>query len=342
MKKSSTSLLIGATGFVGRSLAEYLVSRGEKVIGTYFGHSPQHQGLNGKPRFVRCDVRQRQALESLVADSKARNIYFLSAKSSVREAWLDPVNTVNTNFMGGLYLLEFLRRTRSRARVLIFSSGTTYGDSFLSGRPLDENACQKPKDPYSVSKLALDAFARLYGKVYGLQVMVARLSNWMGPGQSRVFSVANFAHQVAAIEAGKLPKVIRVGNLAAKRDYLDVWDGVRALYLVMKKGVRGQAYHVCSGQSRKLEDVLRELIRCARIPEGEIKVIKKKTLMSRDEIPSVRLSSVKLRRLTGWKPEIPFSRSLLDILEHARREAVQAPYAPGYSRDQGKSRREIA
>ncbi len=342
MRNGKTSLLIGATGFVGSYLAEYLSGRGEIVIGTYLNGKPGETGRTLNVRWVRCDIRQRKVLESLVADSKANHIYFLSAKSSVREAWLDPVNTLNINLMGGLYLLEFLRRTRSRARVLIFSSGTTYGDSFLSGRPLDENACQKPKDPYSVSKLALDAFARLYGKVYGLQVMVARLSNWMGPGQSRVFSVANFAHQVAALEAGKLPKVIRVGNLAAKRDYLDVRDGVRALYLVMRKGVRGQAYHVCSGQSRKLKDVLSELIRCARIPKGEIKVIKKKTLMSKDEIQSARLNPFKLQRLTGWRPEIPFSRSLRDILEHERREA-QAPYAPVLlPRDQGKSRREIA
>lgn len=319
MRKGKTSLLIGATGFVGRYLAEYLASRGEKVIGTYFGHSPRRRARSGI-RFVCCDVRQRKALESLVADFKANNIYFLSAQSSIREAWFDPVKTVNINLLGGLYLLEFLRRTQSRARVLVFSSGTTYGESFLSGRSLDENACQRPKDPYSVSKFALDTLARLYAKVYGLEIMVARLSNWMGPEQSTTFSTANFAHQVAAIEAGKLPRVIYVGNLAARRDYLDVRDGVRGIYRVMKKGERGQAYHVCSGHSKKLEDVLCQLIRRARLPQGEIKVIKKTALMSKDEIPAVRLSPLKLRRL-GWKPEIPFSQSLQDILEHARRES---------------------
>lgn len=322
MKKNKISLLIGATGFVGRHLAAYLESRGEKVIGTYYGRKPAGLNPGGSTHFVHCDVRQRESLESLVARSGAQNIYFLSAQSSVRESWVDPVNTVKINFLGGLYLLEYLRRRRSKARVLVFSSGTTYGDSFSSPHPLDENACQRPKDPYSVSKVALDAFARLYGKVHGLPAMVVRLSNCFGPGQAPDFSTANFARQVAGIEAGRMPKVIRVGNISACRDYLDIRDGVRAIYQVMKKGKRGEAYHVCSGKSRKLADVLRQLILSARLPKGKIKVMSQKALMAKDEVQVIRLKASKLRRLTGWKPEISFRQSLMDILDYARKEVT--------------------
>ena len=233
MAKSNTSLLIGATGFIGRHLAGYLADYGEKVIGTYFDYKPDDRDLTAKVRYVRCDVRQKKSLESLVARYRPRDIYFLSAQSSVRESWFDPVNTMNINFMAGLYLVEYLRKTKSNSRLMIFSSGTTYGDSFRANRALDEEAAQKPKDPYSVSKVAIDALARLYAKVHGLDAKVVRLANIMGPGQSPTFSVANFAQQLVGIKAGKLPRVIQVGNIRSCRDYLDVRDGVRAIRLVM-------------------------------------------------------------------------------------------------------------
>jgi len=322
MAKSNTSLLIGATGFIGRHLAGYLADYGEKVIGTYFDYKPDDRDLTAKVRYVRCDVRQKKSLESLVARYRPRDIYFLSAQSSVRESWFDPVNTMNINFMAGLYLLEYLRKTKSNSRLMIFSSGTTYGDSFRANRALDEEAAQKPKDPYSVSKFAIDVLARRYAKVYGLDAKVVRLANIMGPGQSPLFSLTNFARQLALIRAGRQPKMIRVGNISSSRDYLDVRDCVRAIRLVMKKGRPGQAYHVCSGKSRKLSDVLKEIVRCSGFSNNQIKVIKKQALMSKDEIPAVRLNPGKLRKLTGWKPEILFVKSLKDILDHAEREAV--------------------
>lgn len=322
MSKSNTSLLIGATGLIGRHLARYLADSGEKVIGTYFDYMPDDRKLTAKVRYVRCDVRQKKSLESLVAKCRPRDIYFLSAQSSVRESWFDPVNTMNINFMAGLYLLEYLRRKKSKSRLMIFSSGTTYGDSFSAGRPLDEDAAQKPKDPYSVSKVAIDALTRLYAKVYGLDTKVVRLANIMGPGQSPTFSVANFARQLAGIKAGRRPRVIQVGSISSRRDYLDVRDAVRAIRLVMKKGKPGQAYHVSSGKSRKLSDVLKQIIRCAGLSGKRIKIVVNQSLMSKDEIPAVRLSAGKLRRLTGWKPVISFSDSLKDIFNNAEREAV--------------------
>lgn len=322
MVTSNTSLLIGATGLIGRHLAGYLNDCGEKIIGTYFDYQPDDRELRAKVRYVQCDVRQKKSLESLVAKYRPRDIYFLSAQSSVRESWFDPVNTMNINFMAGLHLLEYLRKKKIKCCVMFFSSGTTYGDSFSAGRPLNEDAAQKPKDPYSVSKVAIDTLARLYAKVYGLDAKVVRLANIMGPGQSPTFSVANFARQLANIKAGRQPRVIQVGSISSWRDYLDVRDAVRAIRLVMKKGKPGQAYHVSSGKSRKLSDVLKQIIKCAGFSEKQIKVINNSSLMSKDEIQAVRLNPQKLKSLTGWKPEVSFQKSLMDILNNAEREAV--------------------
>ncbi|MBI4549763.1 MAG: GDP-mannose 4,6-dehydratase [Candidatus Omnitrophica bacterium] len=317
MAKNKASLLIGASGLVGRFLGAHLAGRGETVYGTVRKRPAAGKGSDPRVRTLSCDVRRRADIERALRASRPDRIYFLAAQSSVREAWLSPVETMKINLLGGLNLLEVLRERRSRARALIFSSGTTYGLTHLKGVSLTEEACFLPKDPYSVSKMAIDFLARSYAKVYGLEILVARLANFMGPGQSKNFSISNFAYQIAGIEAGKLPPVIGVGNLEARRDYVDVRDGVRALRLILEKGRREEAYHVSSGRSRPLKEMLDRLLALSRVGRN-VRIVKKTSLMSKDEIQAVRLSPSKLRRRTGWKPQIPLDQSLLDILEYWR------------------------
>jgi GDP-4-dehydro-6-deoxy-D-mannose reductase len=318
MKRNRTSLLIGSSGLVGRFLGRHLADRGETVYGTLRHKPPAGKPLDPRIRTLSCDVRKKEDLERAIRTSRPDRVYFLAAQSSVREAWLRPVETMKTNLLGGLRLLEILRERRSRARVLIFSSGTTYGLSHLKGVPLTEDACFLPKDPYSVSKMAIDFIARSYAKVYGLEILVARLANFMGPGQSKNFSISNFSYQIAGIEAGRLPPAIQVGNLEARRDYVDVRDGVRALRLILEKGRREEAYHVATGRSRSLKEILERLLRLSTI-RRKVRIVKKTSLMSKDEIQAVRLSPSKLKRRTGWEPEISLDQSLRDILDYWRK-----------------------
>ena len=319
MRPSRTTLIVGATGFIGRHLAKYLAAKGEKVVGTY--HRPVRRRQPTKfVQLVHCDVTKRSDLQRVLRQFEPRHIYFLAAQSSVREAWFDPIQTIEVNLMGGVYLLEALRRADLKARVLIFSSGTTYGLSHDAGRILREDASLRPKDPYSVSKMGLDVLAQLYAKIYGLHTVVVRLPNLIGPEQATTFSLSNFAYQIAGIEAGRLPGVIRVGNLKAERDYLDIRDGVRALHLAMRRGRRGEVYNIASGRSRRLGDVLDQLIALSRLEKQDIRIVEKKSIMSKDEILSVKLNPSKFRRLTGWRPCVPFRETLRDILASWRRK----------------------
>ncbi len=317
MKRSRTSLLIGATGFVGQNLAHYLHSRGERVVGTYV-HPPAKGIFNHDIRLVRCDVTQKGNLERLFRQFTPHYIYYLAAQSSIRHAWLRPTETIQINFLGGVYLLEVIRHLKLNAKVLIFSSGTTYGESHHLGKALTEEACLKPKDPYSVSKMSIDFFGRLYAKVYGMAVAVVRLSNFTGPGQSTIFSIPNFASQIAKIEAGLKSSTIEVGNLSARRDYLDIRDGVRAFYLAMKYGKKGEAYNIASGQSRTLRDVLETLLDLSHLKRKAVKIRKKSTLIPKDEISEIRLSSAKFMRLTGWRSHFSFAETARDILNDWR------------------------
>lgn len=317
MRRSNVSLLIGATGFVGRNLADYLHARGEKVVGTY-AHSPAKDSFSPGIRLVRCDVTQKKNLERILRRFNPRYIYYLAAQSSIRHAWLKPVETIRINFLGGLYLLEVIRQLKLTTKVLIFSSGTTYGESHDLGKALTEEACLKPKDPYSVSKMSIDFFGRLYAKVHGMNVSVVRLANFTGSGQSTVFSIPNFASQIAKIEAGLQSPKIEVGNLSARRDYLDIRDGVRAFYLAMKQAKSGEAYNIASGQSRTLREVLDMLLDLSRLKRNAVKILKKSTLIPKDEISAIKLSPSKFMKLTGWRPRFSFAETARDLLNDWR------------------------
>lgn len=321
MKRTKTSLLIGATGFIGYHLAHYLLKHGEKVIGT-FVHRPKGQVFNSRITLVRCDVTRQSEIDKVLKRFHPDYIYYLAAQSSVRHAWLRPVETIEINFLGGVRTLEAARRLVPKARILVFSSGTSYGFSHDSGRPLSEEACLKPKDPYSVSKTAIDSFARFYAHVYDLQISVVRLANLTGPGQSAVFSVSNFASQIARLESRKGPRVLEVGNLLTRRDYLDIRDGVWAFRLAMRMGEKGEAYNIASGVSRTLCSVLDELISISKLDRKQIEIKRKSALIPKDEIINIRLNSSKFKRLSGWKPKISFRKTLSDFLSEWRKKLV--------------------
>ena len=108
--------------------------------------------------------------------------------------------------------------------------------------------------------------------------------------------------------------------MSAVRDYLDIRDGIPAIHLAMKHGRAGEAYNIASGNSRILKDVLEQLIELSSLTRREIKIKKKDTLIPKDEITAVKLNPSKFKKLTGWKPQIPFRKTLKDILNQWRRK----------------------
>lgn len=322
MKKTKTALLVGVTGFIGRNLAHVLTHGNLNVYGTFtHGLIPSRAEFDPRISLIACDVTKPKQIERLIKKIKPHFIYYLAALSSVRLSWTDPIRTLQVNFLGGVQLFETVRKLGLRPKIMVFSSGTTYGDSH-QGRSLSETAYLRPKDPYSVSKYSLEMFARLYANTYGMQIVIIRLANTTGPGQLTTFSIPNFASQIAKIEAGLAPPIIQVGNLSARRDFLDVRDCMRAIQLVMKKGKAGEAYNVASGKTRSLEDALKIMLVLSKFGKRRINIKSTSSLIPKDEIREIQLSTRKLRRLTGWKPEIQFKQTLSDVLNEWRIKTI--------------------
>ncbi len=217
---------------------------------------------------------------------------------------------------GTLHLLEALRHEAPRARLLFVSSSEVYGDQ--GNGPLDETAAREPVNPYGVSKAAGELLVAQYGRSWGLDAIIARSFPHTGPGQAPAFALPAFARQVARIEAGLQEPRLRVGNLEARRDILDVEDVVAAYLLLLERGSSGEAYNVCSGEAHSIREGLDLFL---EMSDGEIAVETDPELLRPLDQPVLFGCPEKLKAATGWMPRRSYRQTLEGVLADWRRRA---------------------
>ncbi|HEY8598355.1 MAG TPA: GDP-mannose 4,6-dehydratase, partial [Thermomicrobiales bacterium] len=179
-----------------------------------------------------------------------------------------------------------------------------------------------------VSKIAQDYLGLQYFLSYGLPVVRVRAFNHIGPGQSDRFAISAFARQIAEIEAGQRAPVVCVGNLEARRDFLDVRDVVRAYSLALTRGEPGAVYNIGSGTAVRIGEALELLL---GLSTAAIAVETDPERLRPSDVPIVVADNTRLRTATGWSPEISFEVSLGGVLDWWRAE-VGAPQLRGAER----------
>lgn len=227
----------------------------------------------------------------------------------------DPAAALAVNVTGAANVLEAVHREASRARVLIVSSGAVYGSPPPESLPLDEDAPLLSEHPYGVQKIAAECLAERYREDAGVDAVIVRPFNHLGPGQGARFAASWFALQIARVEAGLSEPRLRVGNLEPKRDLLDVRDVVRAYALLIALPRPGKVYNVASGVSTRIGWILDWFLARARVP---VVVESDPSLFRPLDAPDLRGSHERLTAATGWKPEIPLDETLAAVLETAR------------------------
>jgi len=171
-------LITGAAGFLGSSLANYLVREGHQVRGLDDLSAGNPEALSPSVLFTRGDVNDRPKLWTLLQDVDC--VYHLAARVSVSESVLYPREYNATNVGGTVSLMEAMRDVGVR-RVVFISSGAVYGDQ--GAQPLQESATPNPRSPYAVSKLAAEYYVRTIGDLWGIETVILRVFNAYGPGQ---------------------------------------------------------------------------------------------------------------------------------------------------------------
>lgn len=309
-----TSVLVtGAAGFAGSHLVELLAGSGATV--TAWSHRSGQQRPTGALATWRAvDLLDRNAVASAIESDRPSVIYHCAGVAQSSSAWNRICVTFEVNVRGTANLLAAAERHAADARVVVTSSALVYEHA---AGPLREDSPIGPSGPYAVSKLAQDTLAARAAQ-RGLDVVVARPFNHIGPRQSADFVASSVARQVALIEHGQMPPVLRVGNLSAKRDFTDVRDVVRAYVGMAQRATRGDCFNVCSGRVVPIHDLVYGLVARSRVP---IQVVVDPTRFRPVDVPVVLGSADRLRQATGWTPEIPLDRTLDDLLDWWRAHA---------------------
>jgi GDP-4-dehydro-6-deoxy-D-mannose reductase len=176
-----------------------------------------------------------------------------------------------------------------------------------------------PASPYAVSKLAQEQLGLRARYEDGLDVIVARPFNHTGPRQKPSFMAPGVARQVALIERGATPPVLRVGNLDAVRDLSDVRDVVRAYAALMAKGTPATVYNVASGSGRAMREVLEALVARSATP---IRVEVDPARLRSNDTPVLIGDASRLHAATGWSPVVRFEQMIDDLLTYWRGESA--------------------
>ena len=310
-------LVIGISGFVGSHLAEYLLNEGLEVYGIIRWRSRMDniKHLKDKLHLFEADIKDAHSMQTAVDETQPDYIFHLAAQSFVPASWNAPAETLTTNIVGNVNLLEAIRKSNCDPIIQIAGSSEEYGMVHPDEVPIKETNPLRPMSPYGVSKVAQDLLSRQYYLSYGIKTVVTRAFNHTGPRRGDVFVTSNFSKQIAEIEKGLIEPIMYVGNLNAKRDFSDVRDVVRAYWLAATKCEYGDVYNICSERVRTIQSVLDLLL---SVTNKNIEIKKDPARMRPSDVEILQGDCSKFREKTGWKTEIPFEKTMEDLLNYWR------------------------
>lgn len=312
-------LITGAVGFVGNYLIEHLKKQNlYEIYGTkLLFEKEQDNNIN----YLNLDIKNKEEVEKVISDVKPDIIFHLAAQSSVKMSWENPVETINININGTINLLESVKNNNPKCVILLIGSSEEYGTSIKGHDDIKEDTICMPENIYAISKYAIEHIGKTYHKAYGMNIIMTRSFNHIGPRQSSTFVVSDFCKQVALIEENQtLPKVIEVGNLEAYRDFTDVRDIVKAYTLLITKGIPGEIYNVGSGKSYQISSIITKILKNT---DENIEVKVNQNKFRPIDIPKITANIDKLKNDTSWNQEYSIDETIKDTLGYWRQKVKE-------------------
>lgn len=306
-----SSLITGATGFAGRHLLESLLGDGERVQAwsNARGRAVDAElAADSRVTWRAVDLLNRASVRTALLAAPPSVIYHCAGFADDHRSWDDPVRALRGNVLATHHLVESARELGLDCRIVVPGSALIYRPSTDA---ITEDGAIGPTSPYGLSKLAQEMTA----DESPLPVLLARPFNHAGPRQGPSYVTSAFAKQIAEIEAGLAPPILRVGNLDARRDITDVRDTVRAYRALADRGRPHRPYNICSGRAYRVGDLLDTLLSLTRTP---VRVDVDPGRLRPSDNPVVLGSAARIVDETGWRTAIPIDRTLADLLGYWR------------------------
>jgi CDP-glucose 4,6-dehydratase len=306
-------LVTGGTGLVGSHLAEKLLDLSANVFAldivldanSYFFSKK----LQEKAKVVNVDLRDFKKVKQAIAENKINYIFHLGAQALVPVALEHPLETLNTNVMGTVHVLEAARELKTLAGILVASSDKAYGKNCVNAK---EDQPLNGDHPYDVSKTCADFIARMYYKTYGLPVAVARFGNIFGPGDLHFNRIV----------PGVMRSIIQNQELEIRsngkfyRDYLFVKD-VAEGYVKMAEHIeqiKGEAFNFSTNWNFSVIELVEKISEVLG-KQCKYKILNKQ----QNEIPEQSLNWAKAEKILGWSSKFTFERGVLETFEWYRK-----------------------
>jgi len=336
LKEKNRVLITGITGMVGSHLADYLLANTDwDIYGMTRWRSPLDNIsdiiplINDKKRvfLLYGDLRDPQSVQDVVKQAKPNYVFHLAAQSFPKTSFESPLDTYETNIQGTSSLLEALKTYAVDSRIHVCASSEVFGRVPADKLPIDEECSFHPASPYAISKVGTDLIGRFYAEAYGMCIMTTRMFTHTGPRRGDVFAESTFAKQIALIENGFIPPVLKTGNLDSLRTFADVRDAVKAYYMLLTMNpIPGQYYNIGGSYTCSIREMLQTLLDMSPIGK-EIRVETDPERLRPIDADLQVPNTEKFFKHTGWQAEIPFEVTMRDLLDYWRdKVAVQNKY----------------
>lgn len=299
-------LIFGVSGFVGRYLVEEFLSNDYLVIGS---DQKKNSSLPNDVSFISADILNEQAINEIIKNVYPDIIVNLAAISSVGASWGIPQTTVTVNVIGALNILEATRKVNPNCKVLFIGSSEEY---VISKYPMSEDRELDATNPYGISKVTQEQFAKMYRDYYKMRVYCVRAFNHTGIGQKDSFVLPSWCKQVAEIDKSGKPGTIKVGNLSVQRDFSHVKDIVRAYRMVVESDDCSVVYNIGSGKAYRLEEMLEYII---GLCNQKVSVEIDKDRFRPSDQPVICCDRSLITNQLGWEPELSVFDALKELFE---------------------------
>jgi GDP-4-dehydro-6-deoxy-D-mannose reductase len=308
-------LITGFSGFVSKHFIDYLNDHheGAIVIGLDINDPvfsfKQYENINCS--FKKINLIETEAVKNILLEFQPNYILHLASFSSVAYSWEQPVNAFVNNLNIFLNLVDQIRLLSIDCRILSVGSSEEYGKILQSNLPLVEDMPVNPISPYAVARHSQEQLSKVYCEGYGLNIVMTRSFNHIGPGQLEKFAIPSFIKKI--LEAKKKnEKSITVGNVNIVRDFVDVRDVVKAYYLLLLNGKKGEIYNICSNQGVTLKSIIENIM---DLVAYHIKIEIDPALVRPNDNEIIIGSYDKIKNQLDWEPTIQISKTLNDIIE---------------------------